>query len=291
MIAASTTIRTKPEWESQVDDSKVHEIWSAEIKEKHGVKDVEIEYILAELKYYAKLNAAGQKHGTSATVVDMVWTTEIPADDELARDVRNQVAAVLEDDLLLKTPDWSSPDNVSDSATIPEFNDKLRVAGKPRYTKRTLIDPSLYPFVDGATSTSKSPIALPFDERKHIYMGWGPGITKYMRRKFMDYVQDHYDDLDLSFECDDVKRALVKAKLEYEARYNPKRRAGKESLAASDAPLISDNAMDPGLNASNINLQDIADRYLDDIYHWLPSDTLVAADGTQTHPITHGWLP
>ncbi|KAJ2718049.1 hypothetical protein GGI07_005895, partial [Coemansia sp. Benny D115] len=149
MMAALATIRGKPGWDALVDDAMAREAWTAEIKEKHAVKDIEIEYILAELKYDAKLNAAGQKHGTNFTTVDMVWTAEVSDDDELAHDVKNNVAAVLENQPL-EDRDWIAPTDDLDFM-IPTNADDNSKPSQHTSMQLSLIDPSLYAIVAGDT--------------------------------------------------------------------------------------------------------------------------------------------
>ncbi|KAJ1883192.1 hypothetical protein LPJ57_000362, partial [Coemansia sp. RSA 486] len=87
MIKASIKVRSKPKWGSGLEDKTVREQWIGEMKSNSGLTDKQAAYVIAELFYYAKLQAAARCCGGDAklSVVDMVWYTDIPEDSDMAQ--------------------------------------------------------------------------------------------------------------------------------------------------------------------------------------------------------------
>ncbi|KAJ2721083.1 hypothetical protein GGI07_004188, partial [Coemansia sp. Benny D115] len=292
MIAAIATIRGKPGWETLVDNAIAQEAWAAEIKEKHAVEDIEIEYILAELKYNAKLSAAGQKHGTNFTAVDMVWTTEVSADDELAHDVKNNIAAVLENQPL-EDRDWIAPTDDLDFM-IPTNADNNNKPSQHTRMQLSLIDPSLYSFVAGVTQVLNTPITMPFDERKHIYMGSGPGIIKDMQENLRYKAKDQ-SNIRFIGKCNDLRNILTKLSLKRKATDSGEALVNGDQSDSDKHPFATDKYVDMDHYINSISQEECSDFDCQGPYSWVPSDILVAADGSveiksyinNLHPVKH----
>ncbi|KAJ1878261.1 hypothetical protein H4R99_003184 [Coemansia sp. RSA 1722] len=79
MIQASAEIRSKPGWEDELDNEA-------------------IPYVISELFYYAKLQAAARSCGSDAKLseVDMLWYTDIPENSCLAQEFDASLSKMLE---------------------------------------------------------------------------------------------------------------------------------------------------------------------------------------------------
>ncbi|KAJ1720474.1 hypothetical protein LPJ53_004895, partial [Coemansia erecta] len=105
MIQASAFIRRQENWEQRLEDAASVEKWSYAARNIYKLSEPAVEYILKELRYYAKL---GESSGSAAvlTTVDLVWGTQVSADDDLALDFKRDVVSVLEN-VPDKCKDWT----------------------------------------------------------------------------------------------------------------------------------------------------------------------------------------
>ena len=93
MIWLSAVIRAKPSWHVKMDDADIVASWTREAAEQ-GMTQAQIQYVLAELRYYADLR--DERTGIEVSAVDGVWQSDTLIDDELRSRLRAAVR-VLED--------------------------------------------------------------------------------------------------------------------------------------------------------------------------------------------------
>ncbi|KAJ2064913.1 hypothetical protein GGI17_000720 [Coemansia sp. S146] len=121
MRQMSSDIRSKPDWIEKINDADARASWTAEAKAKE-LTDVEFEYVIDELAYYASLHPPGSNVRLSAA--DGVWFSDTLIDGDTTNELMGY-AAMLE----------SVPDRQKD--WYP--NDRSRILN--------LIDPSLFPLI------------------------------------------------------------------------------------------------------------------------------------------------
>ncbi|KAJ2253624.1 hypothetical protein GGI13_002597 [Coemansia sp. RSA 455] len=131
----SGAIRAKPDWVYKSQSAEVIETWKVEAQTQ-SLTDLETDYVLAELGYYASLHSSGTKIFLSA--VDGAWLSDCVVDDETAKALREHTAVL---------------ENMSakDRDCHPNSNDRVL----------NLIDPSLYPLMYQRSSVLSEPIASP----------------------------------------------------------------------------------------------------------------------------------
>ncbi|KAJ2638462.1 hypothetical protein GGF40_001651, partial [Coemansia sp. RSA 1286] len=133
MIEASAEIRSRPEWEDELDNEAIREQWIANMKDEIKLTDKQAAYVISELFYYTKLQAAAHSCGSDAklSVVNMLWYTDIPEDSGLAQEFNASLSKMLEK--LPKVQYCRPPKNKYD----PVFEQ--------------IVDPSLYSLVYKST--------------------------------------------------------------------------------------------------------------------------------------------
>ncbi|KAJ1881284.1 hypothetical protein H4R99_001907 [Coemansia sp. RSA 1722] len=148
MIQASAKIRSKPEWEDELDNETIREQWIAEMKSKDELNDKQAAYVIAELFYYAKLQAAARSCGSDAklSLVNMLWYMDIPENSDLAQEFNASLSKMLE-----KLP--------KDQYCRPPKN-KYDVFEQ-------IVDPSLYSLVYESTPILPKPMISP-QEALHL---------------------------------------------------------------------------------------------------------------------------
>ncbi|KAJ2705303.1 hypothetical protein FB645_002553 [Coemansia sp. IMI 203386] len=144
MIRASAKIRSKPGWEDELDNKAIREQWIAEIKSKQELNDKQASYVIEELFYYAKLQAAARSCGGDAklSVVDMLWYTDIPENSDLAQEFNSSLSKMTE--------------------TMP-ISHYYRPAGYQYDLFEHIVDPSLYSLVYESTPILPKPMTSPKD--------------------------------------------------------------------------------------------------------------------------------
>lgn len=93
MMVLSAVIRAKPAWQVKMNDAGIVANWTREAAEA-GLTEAQIQYVLAELAYYAELR--DERTGIEVSGVDGVWQSDALIDDELRSRLR-EAARVLED--------------------------------------------------------------------------------------------------------------------------------------------------------------------------------------------------
>ncbi|KAJ2062167.1 hypothetical protein GGI17_002627 [Coemansia sp. S146] len=131
----SGAIRARPGWVQKSQSAETIETWKVEAKAQN-LTDLEIDYVFAELSFYASLHSSGTNIFLSA--VDGVWLSDSVVDDKTAKALRDY-ATILEN-VPVKDRDWR-----------PNSNDRVL----------NLIDPSLYPLMYERSSVLSEPIASP----------------------------------------------------------------------------------------------------------------------------------
>ncbi|KAI9505557.1 hypothetical protein GGI26_002589 [Coemansia sp. RSA 1358] len=130
IMRISAAIRKDPGWLEHVDNDDTQQHWASMIQEKFGATVKDAEYVLAELKYYRKLQEQC-KNDEIQGGVDMVWIKDVAADDEITRQIKEHAATL-------------------ESETEHENENGRDV--------QMLIDPSLYPLVYEVTPLLPTPI-------------------------------------------------------------------------------------------------------------------------------------
>ncbi|KAJ1849177.1 hypothetical protein LPJ73_003789, partial [Coemansia sp. RSA 2703] len=192
MIQASAFIRSEDDWEQKLDDAVSVERWLRAARDTYKLSTPAIEYVLKELRYYAKLRESSESNAV-LTNVDMVWSTHVLADDNLAMDFKRDVASVLE-----KVPDqhkdWTeSLDPLSakvyfdddDTTDEEDREDPIIVAntfssGVNRLHSKPvlhLLDPALYRLIFSRSPICTKPYVLPTDAILYPHVGIVPGSS------------------------------------------------------------------------------------------------------------------
>ncbi|KAJ2596368.1 hypothetical protein GGF40_001040 [Coemansia sp. RSA 1286] len=143
MIKASIKVRSKPKWGSGLEDKTVREQWIGEMKSNSGLTDKQAAYVIAELFYYAKLQAAARCCGGDAklSVVDMVWYTDIPEDSDMAQEFNASLSKMLE--------------------AMPKAHYYRPVSDEDNRIPEQIVDPSLYSLVYDSTPILAKPMTSP----------------------------------------------------------------------------------------------------------------------------------
>ncbi|KAJ2460424.1 hypothetical protein GGF42_000846 [Coemansia sp. RSA 2424] len=131
----SSDIRTKPDWVTESQSAEVCEHWKA-VARAQSLTVLEIDYVFAELSFYASLHGSDTSIALSA--VDGVWCSDSLVDKETAQALKDY-AAILE----------SVP--ARDKDFHPNSDDQVL----------NLIDPSLFPLIYNRSSVLSEPIASP----------------------------------------------------------------------------------------------------------------------------------
>ncbi|KAJ2704128.1 hypothetical protein FB645_003551 [Coemansia sp. IMI 203386] len=149
MIQASAKIRSKPEWKDELDNETIREQWIAEMKSKDELNDKQAAYVIAELFYYAKLQASARSCGSDAklSLVNMLWYTDIPENSDLAQEFNASLSKMLEK--LPKAQYWRPPQH--------KYGDVFE----------KIVDPSLYLLMYESTPILPKPMISP-QEALHL---------------------------------------------------------------------------------------------------------------------------
>ncbi|KAJ2073590.1 hypothetical protein GGI13_000810 [Coemansia sp. RSA 455] len=139
LVNASALIRSTPNWAEQLHDESKRQEWTAQVENDLKLTDKEVEYVFAELEYYAQLKASGC-NGEELGGVDKVWIYDTPSDCELASEFKDGVLRLASDHAALNS---SSEDS--------NFHDATQV----------LIDPFMYPFAFSSSLILDKPITSP----------------------------------------------------------------------------------------------------------------------------------
>ncbi|KAJ2587212.1 hypothetical protein H4R99_008229, partial [Coemansia sp. RSA 1722] len=167
MIKASAEIRSSPEWEDALDNKTIREQWIAEMKDKRKLTDKQAAYVVAELFYYAKLQASARSCGSDAkpSGVNMLWYTDIPENSDLAQEFNASLSKMLE-----KLP-------------------KAQYC-QPRKNKydvfEQIVDPSLYSLVYESTPILPKPMTSPQEALHLPSYGTVPGSIEGWRQAVCD---------------------------------------------------------------------------------------------------------
>ncbi|KAJ2749942.1 hypothetical protein GGI19_005384 [Coemansia pectinata] len=145
----SGAIRAKPDWVSKSQSAEICERWKAEAKAQN-LTDLEVDYVFAELGYYASLHKADTNIILGA--VDGVWCSDSLVDDETTKALKDY-AAILEN-VPARDKDWH-----------PNSNDQVL----------NLIHPSLFPLIYKRSSVLSEPIASPLAALELKSFGSFPG--------------------------------------------------------------------------------------------------------------------
>ncbi|KAJ2448601.1 hypothetical protein GGF42_005050, partial [Coemansia sp. RSA 2424] len=131
----SSAICAKPGWIAKSQSAEICERWKAEARAQN-LTDLEIDYVFAELSYYASLHGSDTSIVLSA--VDGVWCSDSLVGKETTQALKDY-AAILE----------SVP--ARDKDFHPNSNDQVL----------NLIHPSLFPLIYNRSSVLSEPIASP----------------------------------------------------------------------------------------------------------------------------------
>ncbi|KAJ2886643.1 hypothetical protein H4R27_000506 [Coemansia aciculifera] len=145
----SGAIRAKPDWVSKSRSAEICERWKAEAKAQN-LTDLEVNYVFAELDYYASLHKADTNIMLSA--VDGVWCSDSLVDDDTTKALK-EYAAILEN-VPTRDKDWH-----------PNSNDQVL----------NLIHPSLFPLIYKHSSVLSEPIVSPLAALEIKTFGSFPG--------------------------------------------------------------------------------------------------------------------
>ncbi|KAJ2696946.1 hypothetical protein FB645_006067 [Coemansia sp. IMI 203386] len=168
MIRASAEIRSSPEWEDELDNKTIREQWIAEMKSNRGLTDKQAAYVIAELFYYAKLQAAARSCGGDAKLsgVNMLWYTDIPESSGLAQEFNASLSKMLK--------------------TMPKAHYYRPARNKGRFISERLVDPSLYSLVYESTPILSKPMSSPQEALCLPSYGTVPGSIEGWRQAVCD---------------------------------------------------------------------------------------------------------
>ncbi|KAJ2785244.1 hypothetical protein GGI15_001989 [Coemansia interrupta] len=151
IIKLSAKVRSKPNWIEKLEDETTVQEWVGQLKQRPGMTKEHIDYFVAELRYYAKLQRANDGSGAKLSGVDMVWTMTIDDSDTLAHDFRHHVDSK-----------FKNPTDSEDRPTSDDPN-SARTDPGPKHTTYCAIYPSYYSLVYGKTSILERPAKSPID--------------------------------------------------------------------------------------------------------------------------------
>ncbi|KAJ1878204.1 hypothetical protein H4R99_000361 [Coemansia sp. RSA 1722] len=168
MIGASAEIRSRPEWEDELDNKTIREQWISNMKDKRKLTDKQAAYVIAELFYYAKLQAAARSCGSDAKLseVDMLWYTDIPEKSDLVQEFNASLSKMLEK---LPKAQYCRP-------PINKYDPVLK----------QIVDPSLYSLVYESTPILPKPMTSPQDALHLPSFGTVPGSIDGWRQAVRD---------------------------------------------------------------------------------------------------------
>ncbi|KAJ1722412.1 hypothetical protein LPJ53_003171 [Coemansia erecta] len=152
IIEHSARIRSEPGWAQKLDDKSAVQEWLSRL----GISDLtqeHVDYLLAELRYYARLQRANAASGAMLSTVDMVWTMGISDSDPLAQDFKHHVVSMLEGDCL-SHQDWSH-------SAGPQSTPRPIADHSPNHRTRHLVSPSLYTLRFNMTRLLDQPATSP----------------------------------------------------------------------------------------------------------------------------------
>ncbi|KAJ2009775.1 hypothetical protein GGI04_000187 [Coemansia thaxteri] len=135
IMQASGSIRAKPGWACKLQNEDTVAQWKTDAKEQ-GLAGLEVDYVVAELWYYASLHKTGSDAVLSA--VDGVWCSDSLIDEGTTNALKYH-AAMLEN-VRGREKDWQ-----------PDSNGQVL----------NLVDPSLYPLDYQRSSVLTTPIKSP----------------------------------------------------------------------------------------------------------------------------------
>ncbi|KAJ2881638.1 hypothetical protein H4R27_003958 [Coemansia aciculifera] len=139
LVNASALIRSLPKWAEQLHDEDKRQEWTAQVKEVLKLTDKEVEYVFAELEYYAQLKANGCD-GEELGGVDKVWINDTTSACELANGFKENAASLASN---------HAAANLSNEAS------NLHVA------TQVMVDPFMYPFAFSRSQILDKPITSP----------------------------------------------------------------------------------------------------------------------------------
>ncbi|KAJ1722451.1 hypothetical protein LPJ53_003135 [Coemansia erecta] len=132
-----------------------------------------IEYVMAELRYYVKLQRANLDSGTKLSIVDMAWTMDIDDDDPLVQDFKRHV------DTLERVPardqDWTTIGDIEpkEKRGVFVYTSHARLESKCKVLR--LISPSLCTLLFDKTPLLDCPIKSPLEAVNLQRFGHIPG--------------------------------------------------------------------------------------------------------------------
>ncbi|KAJ1879564.1 hypothetical protein H4R99_000894 [Coemansia sp. RSA 1722] len=164
MIQASAKIRSRPEWEDKLDNKAMREQWIAEMKSNRGLTDKQAAYVVAELFYYAKLQASARSCGSDAKLsgVNMLWYTDIPEDSDLAQEFNASLSKMLE--------------------KLPKAQYCRPLKNKYDHVFEQIVDPSLYSLMYESTPILPKPMTSPQEALCLPSFGTVPGSLSDWRK-------------------------------------------------------------------------------------------------------------
>ncbi|KAJ2232975.1 hypothetical protein IWW45_004549 [Coemansia sp. RSA 485] len=168
MIRASAEIRSSPEWEDELDNKTIHEQWIAEMKSNRGLTDKQAAYVIAELFYYAKLQAAARSCGGDAKLsgVNMLWYTDIPESSDLAQEFNASLSKMLK--------------------TMPKAHYYRPAIDERHFKSEQIVDPSLYSLLYKSTHILPKPMSSPQEALCLPSFGTVPGSIEGWRQAVCD---------------------------------------------------------------------------------------------------------
>ncbi|KAJ2604251.1 hypothetical protein H4R99_001917 [Coemansia sp. RSA 1722] len=168
MIQASAKIRSRLEWEGELDNKAIREQWIAEIKSKEELNDKQASYVISELFYYAKLQAAARSCGSDAKLsgVNMLWYTDIPENSDLAQEFNASIFKMLE--------------------TMPIAHYYRPARNQHDLLFEQIVDPSLYSLVYESTPILPKPMTSPQEALHLPSFGTVPGSIDGWRQAVRD---------------------------------------------------------------------------------------------------------
>ncbi|KAJ1880298.1 hypothetical protein LPJ57_002332 [Coemansia sp. RSA 486] len=168
MIRASAEIRSSPVWEDELDNKTIREQWIAEMKSNRGLTDKQAAYVIAELFYYAKLQAAARSCGSDAKLsgVNMLWYTDIPESSDLAQEFNASLSKMLE--------------------KLPKAHYYRPAINKSNFKSEQIVDPSLYSLLYKSTHILPKPMSSPQEALCLPSYGTVPGSIEGWRQAVCD---------------------------------------------------------------------------------------------------------
>ncbi|KAJ2397099.1 hypothetical protein GGI05_000808 [Coemansia sp. RSA 2603] len=208
IIKVSASVRSEPDWMEKLEDKDAVLQWVEQLKQRPDMAQEHIDYFVAELRYYAKLQRANTASGTKLSTVDMVWTMDIDDNDTLVRNFKHYVVNALES-VPTGEQDWTTIGDIEPEKTENRrmYSSTSRIVSKCKVLR--LISPSLYTLFLGLSPLLKHPITIPMEALNlpslgHIYksnIDWNQAIQKLNQRmigdsSFVPISEDYLDNID-----------------------------------------------------------------------------------------------